>query len=52
MLMAAIGSEVLWILPDPHFNGERERKKGRFSQKYQISDTTERVLLIELGESM
>ena len=52
MLMAAIGSEVLWILPDPHFTGERERAKGRFSQKYQISDTTERVLLIELGESM
>ena len=52
MLMAAIGSEVLWILPDPHFTGEREREKGRFSQKYQISDTTERVLLIELGESM
>ena len=52
MLMAAIGSEVLWILPDPHFSGEREKQKGRFSQKYQISDTTERVLLIELGESM
>ena len=52
MLMAAIGSEVLWILPSPHFSGEREKKKGRFSQKYQISDTTERVLLIELGESM
>ena len=52
MLMAAIGSEVLWILPSPHFSGEREKQKGRFSQKYQISDTTERVLLIELGESM
>lgn len=52
MLMAAIGSEVLWILPDSHFSGEREKQKGRFSQKYQISDTTERVLLIELGESM
>ena len=52
MLMAAIGSEVLWILPSPHFTSEREREKGRFSQKYQISDTTERVLLIELGESM
>jgi len=52
MLMAAIGSEVLWMLPDPHFSKEREKEKGRFSQKYQISDTTERVLLIELGESM
>lgn len=52
MLMAAIGSEVLWILPSQHFNGEREKQKGRFSQKYQISDTTERVLLIELGDSM
>ena len=52
LLMAAIGSEVLWILPSPHFSGEREKTKGRFSQKYQISDTTERVLLIELTESM
>ena len=52
MLMAAIGSEVLWILPSPHFSGEREKIKGRFSQKYQISDTTERILLIELGDSM
>ena len=52
MLMAAIGSEVLWILPSPHFTSEREREKGRFSQKYQISDTTERVLLIELGDTM
>lgn len=52
VLMAAIGSEVLWILPDPHFSGDREKEKGRFSQKYQICDTTERVLLIELGESM
>lgn len=52
LLMAAIGSEVLWILPSPHFVGEREKQKGRFSQKYQISDTTERVLLIELEQSM
>jgi tRNA(Ile)-lysidine synthase len=52
ILMAAIGSEVMWVLPSSEFSGERERLKGRFSQKYQISDTTERVLLIELGETM
>jgi tRNA(Ile)-lysidine synthase len=52
ILMAAIGSEILWVLPSGEFSGERERLKGRFSQKYQISDTTERVLLIELGETM
>lgn len=50
ILMAAIGSEVLWVLPSEYFAGDRERIKGRFSQKYQISDSTERVLFIELGE--
>ena len=50
VLMACIGSEVLWVLPSEYFSGERERKKGRFSSKYHITDTTDRVLFIELAE--
>ncbi len=52
ILMACIDSEVLWILPNEHFQGEQERIKGRFTSKYHISDTTERVLLIELDDSI
>lgn len=52
MLMVCIDSEVLWVLPSEHFGGEREKAKGRFSQKYHISDTTKRVLLIELDETI
>ena len=52
ILMVCIDSEVLWILPSEHFAGERERTKGRFSPKFHISDTTKRVLLIELDETI
>lgn len=50
VLMVCIGNEVLWVLPNEYFSGERERKKGRFSSKYHINDTTDRVLFIELAE--
>ena len=52
ILMVCIGSEVLWVLPSEHFSGEREKTKGRFSPKFHISDTTKRVLLIELDETI
>ena len=52
ILMVCIDSEVLWILPSQHFAGEREKTKGRFSPKFHITDTTERVLFIELGEPL
>lgn len=50
--MVVIDSEVLWILPNKNFSKERDREKGKYSQKYHISDTTERVLFIELSESI
>ena len=52
LLMVAIGDEVLWILPSEYFNKEQEAKKGKFSPKYHIDDTTERVLFIELTDAM
>jgi tRNA(Ile)-lysidine synthase len=52
ILMACIGSEVLWVLPSEYFAGEQERTKGRFSPKFHITDTTKRVLLIELDETI
>ena len=52
ILMACIDSEVLWVLPNEHFNGEREKTKGRFSPKFHITEATKRVLLIELDESL
>jgi len=52
ILMVCIDSEVLWVLPSEYFSGERERTKGRFSPKFHVSDTTKRVLLIELDESL
>ncbi|MBR0468271.1 MAG: tRNA lysidine(34) synthetase TilS [Mogibacterium sp.] len=52
ILMVCIDSEVLWVLPNEYFSGEREKTKGRFSPKFHINDTTKRVLLIELDESI
>ena len=52
ILMVCIGSEVLWVLPSEYFAGEREKTKGRFSPKFHITDTTKRVLLIELDETI
>lgn len=52
ILMVAIGSEVLWVLPNRYFTGKQEQEKGRFSPKYHITDTTERVLYIEIGDDL
>ncbi len=52
ILMVCIGSEVLWILPSEYLPTEREKEKGKFSQKYHISEATERVLFIEITDSM
>ncbi|WLD76706.1 tRNA lysidine(34) synthetase TilS [Mogibacterium neglectum] len=46
--LAVIGSEILWILPDEMFRSERYKIKGKYSQKYQIDDSSERVLFLEL----
>ncbi|MBE6042260.1 MAG: tRNA lysidine(34) synthetase TilS [Clostridiales bacterium] len=52
ILLVAIGSEVLWVLPSKYFSGRKEKEKGRFSQKYHISESTERVLFIEIADNM
>lgn len=52
ILMACIDSEVLWVLPSLEFAGDRERAKGRFSSKFNIDETTKRILLIELVTSI
>ena len=50
ILMACIGSEVLWILPNNALSTENLREKGKFSQKFHINNTTERVLFLEVSE--
>ena len=52
ILMVAIDSEVLWILPSKYFAGRQEQEKGRFSPKYHITEETERVLFIEIAEDI
>jgi len=52
ILMVCIDSEVLWVLPNQYFAGDREKEKGRFSPKFHITDSTKRVLLIELDETI
>lgn len=52
ILMVAIDSEVLWVLPSKYFSGRQEQEKGRFSPKYHISETTERVLFIEIVDDI
>lgn len=46
--IATVGSEILWILPDEKFKSERYRNKGKYSQNYQIDNSSERVLFLEL----
>lgn len=48
VMMACIGSEVLWVLPNDCFGSEELKNKGKFSQKFHITDTTERVLFLEV----
>lgn len=52
VFLAAVGREVLWILPSPYFPSERHREKGRFSQNYQIDDTSNELLFLELTDSI
>ena len=52
IIVAAIGSEILWIIPCNYLPTKVLREKGRFSQNYQINDTTERVLFLEIVDSL
>lgn len=46
--LVAIGSEVLWVVPSEFLTGKRAKTHGIFSQKYQITDTTEEVIFLEI----
>lgn len=46
--LAAIGNEILWILPDKMFKSECYKNKGKYSQNYQIDNSSENVLFLEL----
>lgn len=48
--MVCIESEVLWILPNGELSGEEQKKKGKYSQNFQINEATERVLFLEVEE--
>ena len=50
--VVAAGSEILWILPSYEFAKDNERKKGRFSQNYQLTDNSKRVLFLEMVKNM
>jgi tRNA(Ile)-lysidine synthase len=50
--MAVIGSEVLWILPDGSFRTPVLKNKGKYSQKYQITDATKEVLFLEIVKGL
>ncbi len=52
ILMVAIDSEILWVLPSEYFSRKKDRQNGKYSQKYQITDETERVLYIEIAEDL
>ncbi len=50
LLMAAIGNDVLWVLPNPFLPTKAEQNKGKFSQKYQICTTSKALLFLEIIE--
>lgn len=45
--MVAIGSEILWILPDENLPTKQLQNRGKFSQNYQITEASSRVLFLE-----
>lgn len=46
--MVASAGEILWIPPHRALASEQQRNKGKYSQNYQFSDKTERVLFLEI----
>ena len=50
LLMACIENEVLWILPNEVFSTSDLQEKGKFSHNFQINDTSERVLFLEIAD--
>lgn len=46
--IVVIGSEVLWIVPSEYLKNKRAKFHGIFSQKYQVTDTTDEVIFLEI----
>lgn len=46
--LVAIGSEILWILPDSALPNKMEQEFGKISQKYQIQEGSNAVLFLEI----
>ncbi len=52
ILMVAIEDEILWVLPSDYLQSQAEREEGKYSQKYHVSDTSKRVLFIEIADKL
>ena len=52
ILVVAVENEILWILPNSLLPSKSQRERGKFSQNYQITDTTERVLFLEIEDTI
>ena len=52
LLMACIDNEVLWILPNQELGTPEQQEKGKFSQNFQIDNTSERALFLEVTENL
>lgn len=46
--MVAVGSDVLWVLPNNALATKSERNKGKYSHNYQIDDSSKAVLFLEI----
>lgn len=46
MLLLAVGSRVLWVLPSEHFPDERNRQKGRFSAEFKADSATDETIIV------
>ena len=46
MLLLAVGSRVLWVLPSEYFPDKRNRQKGRFSAEFKADTTTDETIIV------
>ena len=46
VLLAAVGKEVLWILPHRDFASQQMREKGRFSADYKVNGDRDKLIIV------
>lgn len=46
MLLLAVGSRVLWVLPSEYFPDKRNRQKGRFSADYKADPSCDETIIV------